>query len=65
MRDSSARQSSSTKAAIIIIVVGRVLAFDRSDRLPLVFHSGQYNRQIADAIARALGMRTRHLLDWA
>jgi 3-hydroxy-9,10-secoandrosta-1,3,5(10)-triene-9,17-dione monooxygenase reductase component len=48
-----------------IIVVGRVLAFDRSDRLPLVFHSGQYNRQIADAIARALGMRTRHLLDWA
>jgi 3-hydroxy-9,10-secoandrosta-1,3,5(10)-triene-9,17-dione monooxygenase reductase component len=48
-----------------IILVGRVLAFDRSDRLPLVFHSGQYNRQIADAVARALGMRTRHLLDWA
>jgi 3-hydroxy-9,10-secoandrosta-1,3,5(10)-triene-9,17-dione monooxygenase reductase component len=48
-----------------LILVGRVLAFDRSDRLPLVFHSGQYNRQIADAVARALGMRTRHLLDWA
>ena len=37
------------------IFVGRVLAFDRSDRLPLVFHSGQYCRQIADAVARALG----------
>ena len=48
-----------------LILVGRVLAFDRSDRLPLVFHSGQYNRQIADAVARALGMRNRHLLDWA
>ena len=47
-----------------IILVGRVLAFDRWDRLPLVFHSGQYNRQIADAVARALGMRTRHLLEW-
>lgn len=48
-----------------LIFVGRVLKFDQSDRLPLVFHSGQYNRQIADAIARALGLRARHLLDWA
>lgn len=48
-----------------LIFVGRVLTYDQSDRLPLVFHSGQYNRQIADAIARALGLRTRHLLDWA
>jgi 3-hydroxy-9,10-secoandrosta-1,3,5(10)-triene-9,17-dione monooxygenase reductase component len=48
-----------------LIFVGRVLAFDRSDRLPLVFHSGQYCRQIADAVARALGLRSRHLLDWA
>lgn len=48
-----------------LIFVGRVLKFDQTDRLPLVFHSGQYNRQIADAIARALGLRTRHLLDWA
>ena len=48
-----------------LIFVGRVLAFDRSDRMPLVFHSGQYSRQIADAVARALGVRSRHLLDWA
>lgn len=48
-----------------IIVVGRVIAFDRSDRLPLVFHSGQYSRQIGDAVARALGVKSRHLVDWA
>lgn len=48
-----------------VILVGRVLDFDRSDRLPLVFHSGQYCRQLADAVARALGIRSRHLLDWA
>jgi 3-hydroxy-9,10-secoandrosta-1,3,5(10)-triene-9,17-dione monooxygenase reductase component len=48
-----------------LIFVGRVLSFDRSDRLPLVFHSGQYCRQLADAVARALGVRSRHLLDWA
>ncbi|MTE01107.1 hypothetical protein GIY56_12455 [Paracoccus sp. YIM 132242] len=47
-----------------IILVGRVLAFDRCDRLPLVFHSGQYARQIGNDIARACGMRTRHLIDW-
>ncbi|MFG1328852.1 flavin reductase family protein [Xanthobacter autotrophicus] len=27
-----------------VILVGRVLQFDRSDRQPLVFHSGQYSR---------------------
>ena len=48
-----------------LIFVGRVLSFDRSDRLPLVFHSGQYCRQLADAVARALGVPSRHLLDWA
>ncbi|WCR08965.1 flavin reductase family protein [Paracoccus fistulariae] len=47
-----------------LILVGRVHVFDRCDRLPLVFHSGQYARHIGNDIARACGMRTRHLIDW-
>ena len=39
------------------------LAFDQSDRLPLVFHSGPYNRQISDVIAGQSA--SEFVLNWA